>query len=499
MGFGINSIYDHGGRRFSGPRSAARKTIALLAAASVLLTALFTPLLISRQAEAALFGEFTIADEAKLGREFDIMVRSRLPLVQDPEIIDYFEDMVQRLSNSMPPQPFPFQVSVIRHNAVNAFAVPGGYIFIHTGLITAMNDEAEVAGVLAHEMAHVTQRHIARRIEASQVVSLLSMVGMLAGAFLGGEAGGAAIIGTAAAGQAAMLNYSRADESEADQVGMNFFLAAGYRPSGMMDAFKILQRPQWRTGSEFPEYLSTHPAIANRITEISGRLRAGKNLRPDKNNPTEHEEFLRIQTLVRGRYTDFELAMPIFNELLTGKEGKTAQCLANLGMGIACERRNQVKNAAAAYGKAVSCRPDDSIVVREAGRFHFLMGDKNTAATLLTRAIRLNPHDYMAMFHYARLLESGGELAKAGEYYRTVLRYVPEDAEVHSNYAMVLGKNQQLFQAHLHLAYSALYENNPRKIQPLYEKAAQLAKTEADKADLEIFDQKFKERSAYWK
>ena len=499
MGFVINFIYDHGYNRCSGLLEAARNTAARLAVAGVLLAALFTPLLTPNRAEAALFGDFTIADEAKLGREFNIMIRSRLPLVQDPEIIDYFERMVQRLSSGMPPQPFPFQVSVIRHNAVNAFAVPGGYIFIHTGLVTAMNDEAEVAGVLAHEMAHVTQRHIARRIEASQTVSLLSMVGMLAGAFLGGEAGGAAIIGTAAAGQAAMLNYSRADESEADQVGMNFFLAAGYRPGGMVDAFKVLQRPQWRTGSEFPEYLSTHPAIANRISEISGRLRSTKNLRPDKNDPKEHEEFLRIQTLVRGRYTDFELAMPVFNELLNGKEGKTAQCLANLGMGIAYERRNQVKNATESFGKAVSCRPNDPIVIREAGRFHFLKGDKNTAATLLTRAIRLNGHDYMAMFYYARLLESGGELGKAAQYYQTVLRYVPEDSEVHNNYAMVLGKNQQLFQAHLHLAYSALYENNPRKTQQLYEKAKQQAKTEADKADLEIFDQKFKERSAYWK
>jgi predicted Zn-dependent protease len=406
--------------------------------------------------------------------------------------------MTQRLSANIPPQPFEFKVSIIHHNAVNAFAVPGGYIFINTGLITAMNEPAEVAGVLAREMAHVTQRHIAKRIEASKTVGLLSLVGVLAGALLGGDVGKAAIFGSAAAGQAALLNYSRADEAEADQVGLSYLIAAKYRPQAMVDAFAILQRPQWITGSNIPSYLSTHPDIAMRINDISARI---KNLREKpvvEKNQREQLEFIRIQTLVRGRYATPEVAQQFFNNSIQNGKNPSDRSFAYLGLALIYERKNQIKEAIAAYRNAIAVNPDDPIIIREAGRFHYLKGNSNEAAALLAKAINLNKNDYLALFYYARMLDDSGNYSQAVEYYKNILSYVPEDAEVHQFYAQALGKSKQLFLADLHLAYSAMYMNNAQKTSQFHERAKKLAVTEQDKKLLELFEKKLKERSAYW-
>ena len=137
-------------------------------------------------AQAALFGSFGVKDEQELGRKFDVLVRSRMPLVEDPEVKGYIQSIVDRLSKTFPPQPFSFVANVLLHNSMNAFAVPGGYVFVHTGLIMQLDHESELAGVLAHELAHVTQRHIATRMERAQAVTLASLVGALGAALLGG-------------------------------------------------------------------------------------------------------------------------------------------------------------------------------------------------------------------------------------------------------------------------------------------------------------------------
>ncbi|MEG1609737.1 MAG: M48 family metalloprotease, partial [Bilophila sp.] len=131
-------------------------------------------------AQAALFGSFGIKDEQELGRKFEVLVRSRMPLVEDPEIKRYVQAVVDRLATGFPAQPFPFKANVLLHNSMNAFAVPGGQVFVHTGLIMQLEHESELAGVLAHELAHVTQRHIATRMERAQAVTIASLVGALA-------------------------------------------------------------------------------------------------------------------------------------------------------------------------------------------------------------------------------------------------------------------------------------------------------------------------------
>ena len=421
--------------------------------------------------QAALFGSFGVKDEKELGRKFDVLVRSRMPLVEDPEIKGYIQSIVDRLSKTFPPQPFPFTANVLLHNSMNAFAVPGGSVFVHTGLIMQLDHESELAGVLGHELAHVTQRHIATRMERAQAVTIGSLVGALAAALLGGGQGSGAIFaGSVAAGQAAMLNYSRMDETEADQIGLQYLTSAGYRPQGLQGAFEKIRRKQWASGIDIPEYLSTHPDVGGRINEIHARIQGLPAA--VRNRKDDDTRFNRVKTLIWARYGDPDAAARFFAKQL---EGKKPDCLAYMGQGILAERRNQIKDADAAFSKALACAPGDALVVREAGRFYYNKGDARAGRTLL-RALELDPNDIMAQFFYARLLDGSGDKASAHKYYQQVLRRLPQDAEVHYYYGRSLGEAGKVFDAYLHLAYSSLYQNDKRKTESWLKQARPLAR-----------------------
>jgi len=442
-----------------------------------------------KTAQAALF-KFGLKDEQELGRKFEVLIRSRMPLVEDPEVKLYVQDIVSRLAASMPPQPFPFQTHVLLYYSMNAFAVPGGNVFVQTGLITELDHESELAGVLAHELAHVTQRHVAMNIERGQLITIGSMLGALAALFLGGgQAGGAVAIGSIAAGQTAMLKYGRNDETEADQLGIQYLVKAGYPPSGMVSSFKKIRAKQWATGINVPVYLSTHPDVATRVSEMEARLQTmPPAVRERKDNDAR---FLRVRTLITARYEDPDLA--------AGRFAKSAanDAIVQMGKGILAARRNRVPEADAAFSKALALAPGDALIWREAGRFYFTTGDKRAAQTL-RKSLELDPRDIMTQFFYARTLDAAGNKSEAQEYYVQVLRVLPEDSEVHYVYGRSLGESGRNFPAYLHLTYSAVYENNVRKAKTMLKQARAAARAPEDKAALERIEGVIKERSEYW-
>ena len=467
----------------------ARGHRAALYAAQLVLYAMLLVVCVPVPATAA-FGDFTIKDEVELGRQIKASVRNHFPLIEDPEIVAYANEVLHKLMAQVPPQPFVFSINIIRHNAINAFATPGGNLFLFTGLILAMEHESEMAGVLAHEIAHATQRHIAGRIAQNQRMTLLSLAGAILGGFLGGEGGMAIMSGSLAAGQAAQLKYSRADETDADHVGMNYFIKAGYPPRGVVGAFEKIRRQQWLVGSNIPTYLSSHPGIQERINFITTRINAlPATIRNRKDDDTK---FLRIQTLIRARYSDPQLAMNILNRQTKAKGSQ--RCYAHMGLGMLHSRQNRVNEAEKAFDNALACASDDSLIAREAGIFHYAKGSKGKALAYLSRAMELNSRDYMAQFYYARLQADSGNTATALDYYERILRYLPDDPEVHQFYAQVLGRDKQLFRAYLHLAYSSLYANDKRRTEQNLARAQKAAKTPDDETALKRFEAAFKER-----
>ncbi len=435
------------------------------------------------------FGEFGIKDEAELGRKFDVLIRSQMPLVEDPEVSLYVQGLVDKITKVIPPQPFPFRSGVFLHNSLNAFAVPGGYIFIFTGLMMQLEDEAELAGIIAHEMAHVTQRHVASRMERAQYLTLASLLLAVAGVAAGGAGGAALATGALGAGQSAMLNYSRIDENEADDIGYQFLVAAGYPPMGMAGGFeKIRAKSALSGGGSIPTYLSTHPDLGTRITSVVAKAQTGpQHLNKRK---VDNTKFHRVKTLLWARYGTLQAARQIF--------AKDTSPLAIMGLAMLFSRENKVHEASAWFDKALAAAPNDALIVREAGIFHYRKGDMHKAESLLTKAMRLDARDYMAQFFYARLLDETGRTPQAEQYYKAVLRILPQDQEVHAAYARSLGRSGKHFDAYLHLAYSALYANHKKKTQQYLEKAQGLATTSLHTAHLQYFDERYKERKAIW-
>ncbi len=435
------------------------------------------------------FGEFGIADEKEMGRKFEVLIRSKLPLVEDPEISLYVSSIVQRINAVIPPQPFTFTSGVILHNSLNAFAVPGGHLFVFTGLIMQLDNEAELAGIIAHEMAHITQRHVASRIERGKYLTLATLLLAIAGIAAGGEGGAALATGALGAGQSAMLNYSRLDETDADDIGYQYLVAAGYPPLGMAGGFKKIREKSIVTGaSTVPTYLSTHPDIGSRITSVIAK--ANSSPQNVHNRQVNNTRFKRVQALLWARYGNIQAARHRF----AGKKDG----LSLMGAAMVLARENKVQEASKVFTAAVNASPNDPLVLREAGTFHYRKGDTALSQNLLSQALRLDPRDYMAQFFYGRLMDATGQAQKALPYYKEVLRTLPYDAEVHTALGRSYGTSGKEFLAYLHLGYGALYSNSKKKTKQYRDKAQTLARSSADKSAFQRFEKIYKEREEIW-
>lgn len=455
--------------------------------ALIVLLAFLLPQICPAPAHAFFFGGVTIKDEKEMGEKFDVMVRSNLPIIEDPEVKQYVDYMLARLVKAIPPQPFTFKATTILHNSLNAFAVPGGYVYVFTGLIMNLDKEEELAGVLAHELAHVTQRHVASRLQKAQFVTLGSLLLAVAGVAAGGAGGGALAMGALGAGQSAMLNYSRLDENEADQIGLQYLIAAGYPPGGMVGGFKVLRQKSWMSGISVPTYLSTHPALGDRINGLQARIQTmDKSI---QSRGQDNKRFTRVKTLLWARYGDEQAALQRFS----GNDG-----LSSMGRGIVLARQNRINEASTAFDQALKAAPDDPLVLREAGAFHYRKGDMGRADGLLSKAMRIDPKDYMAAFFYARMLDETGRQAQAANYYKQVLRYVPEDAEVHEAYARSLGKTGNTPDAYIHMAYSAIYSNNKKLAERYFNEAKSMSTRTTDKTAFKRLETAYKERKEIW-
>lgn len=438
--------------------------------------------------------EFTIKDERELGEKFNALVRSKLPLVDDAEVQAYVTDVVMRVAKGMPPQPFPLTIGVIQNNALNAFAAPAGYVFVFTGLVLNLNHESEVAAVIAHELAHVSQRHLASRYEKMTTLSIGQLLGMVAGLAVGAaagapEAGSAIMLGTQAATVQTYLSYSREDEREADQVGMNYLVAAGYPPEGMVGAFETIRRMRWLKGQAvIPAYMSTHPDVTERLGYLKDRINQMPKAVRDRKD--DDSRFKRVQTIIRARYDEPQKAIAYFRSL-----GGKATCLDKLGLAVAMGRTHDIEDARAAFAQAMACGGDDPLWLRENGRFEARARRFDLAQDLLRRSVEKNPNDLTALFEYAKLLAQSGNYAQALPYLNRVRMNFPDNVEIQTTYGQMLGQSGDLFRAHLHLAYAAVYENNERQAEFQIKKAKALAKSEEQKQELAKLEEFFKKRT----
>ncbi len=260
-----------------------------------------TPLRLPGLGESA-SDEFNLNQEKRIGEQIMREIRRDPAYLDDPQLLDYLQTLWAPLVHTARAQGdidadterlFPYESFLVRDRSVNAFALPGGYVGVHLGLIAITGTPDELASVLAHELAHITRRHIARSMTASSRASSLSLAAMLLGLLVASRAGStdmaqAAIMGGQAAAVQAQLNFSRDMEREADRNGLATMAGAGFAPAGMSAMFSRLDNASRLNDSGGYPYLRSHPLTVDRIGEARQLVQASAQAASPPASPLLH-------------------------------------------------------------------------------------------------------------------------------------------------------------------------------------------------------------------
>jgi predicted Zn-dependent protease len=371
----------------------------------------------------------SLADEYKIGLMIVRQLREAGQIIDDPEINEYLQSIGMRLSSQAHEGAHRFTFFAVRDSAINAFALPGGFIGVNAGLVTATRSEAELAGVLAHEIAHVTQRHIARSLQNAGRANMASMAAMLAAILIGATTGvpADAVLGgvSAAQGLAAQsqINYTRANEAEADRVGIGILSAAGFDPVAMPDFFGTMQQRAGGAGRNIPDLLRTHPVTSERIAET--RDRASRMARPRTPDSTSY-------ALVRDRL-ELEVLPQDANLLELYGPAKSADFPSTdaeqYGRALALVRAGSPGEAVPALEALRDRRPDVTLYHTALGQAELAAGRVEASRATLENAMRLFPRSVPVTVRYAETLLRAGDAKRAHVVLLDLFNNVPPTAE----------------------------------------------------------------------
>ena len=295
-------------------------------------------------------------DAHTLGRAFIRQSRFRLPFVADPELVTYINELGDKLLAVSDDAGKDYDFHLIRNQVINAFAVPGGQIAIHTGILTKSESESELASVIAHEISHVTQRHIARNIENSRFDTIIALASLLAAAAGGAEGAQAGLALASATTIDRKLRYSRSYESEADSLGIRLLSRSGFQPEGMTTFFKRLLEDSRLNQSFAPEFLRSHPLTIKRVTESSERVRAYPPA-----GPQNQDRFLLMQAKATALYTN-RISL-VGNKYLNKIKAGDRSLPTRYGYGIALSRNSDFDKARAVFESLLKDYPHNVSVL----------------------------------------------------------------------------------------------------------------------------------------
>jgi len=368
------------------------------------------------------------ADEYRIGRMIVRGLRDAGQVVEDPEVNEYIQAIGAQLASHAHEGGHRFTFFVVRDPGINAFALPGGFIGINAGLFTATANESELAGVLAHEIAHVTQRHIARSIQNAGRTNMASAAAVLAAVLIGATTGmpADALLGTvtAAQGLAAQqqINFTRSNESEADRVGMGILAGSGFDPQGMPAFFWTMQQRYGSAGASIPDLLRTHPVTTERIAETRDRAEQyGRRVVEDSTSYALIRERLRVQSLppetnFRELYGDAASAdLPSTN---ARHYGRALALLSDGGHPALAE-------AVGILEDLLERHPDVTLYHTALGRAQLAAGDAAGSRRTLEEALRLFPRNVPVTVRFAETLMQTGEAPLAHRVLLDLFNNVP--------------------------------------------------------------------------
>ena len=401
------------------------------------------------------FAEFTFADEKKVGKEFyDTLVKHHL-LLENKRLNDYITQIGNLILAQSKKVPFDFHFSIVDNSAINAFATPGGYIYIHKGLINAVENEAELAGVIAHEIGHANARHVASIIEKSQKLNIATLAAIIAGAFLGG--GGqatAAIAAFSVAGATSLtLKFSREHEEEADRLGITSLVSAGYYPAAMVDFLKLIKKYEFLSKT-IPSYLRTHPGTDDRIFYLDSLILTQYRQKGAKNIVGN---LMRMQTLIPLDEADLNARQKQLAEALT-KEPKNVDLLYALASTE--DDLDQTSLALEHLQNALSLSPRDEDILKNIGLIYLKIGTIDQAKIYLQRAASINSNNDEVTLALGNTYFTSDNYQSALNNYLQVKDKTFDDTDINYHIAMAYGKLNNQGESHY---YFGLYFKKSKK------------------------------------
>jgi len=359
----------------------------------------------------------SLDDEYHIGLQVMRQLRDEGQILEDPEATEYLQALGSRIvAQATGDSAQRFSFFFVNDDTINAFALPGGFIGVNYGLVLATRNEAQLAGVLAHEVAHVTQRHIARRVRSQGRQSIATMAAILAAILVGAATGSsdAALGGISVAQGAAMqqqINFTRANENEADRVGMSFLAAAGFDPYGMPDFFETMGRRNAILATNrnaLPEILQSHPVTTNRIAESRSRATQFKDLKPT------------------AETVSYSLTRERLRVLATPAEDNVRRYYME-------RREQQDQTVGERYGEALAS---------------YQGGSSRASLDTLTDLARKFPQVPMLQSTLGQALMASGETEEALATFRRALNLSPRNIPLTMRYAEALMKAEQPKAAH---------------------------------------------------
>jgi predicted Zn-dependent protease len=392
--------------------------------------------------------EFSPAVERRIGESVMLEIRRDPAWLDDPEVTSYLNRLGNRLSAQSEEARQEFEFFALRDSTLNAFAMPGGFIGVHTGLILAAATESELASVLAHEISHVTQHHMARLMNKSgqgQVTSLLSLaVAILAARSSPDLAMGAMMAGQGAAVQN-QLNYSRDFEREADRLGLGLLERSGFDIRGMSGFFDRLMKFGRLYENNAPGYLRTHPLTTERLADMGNRIQG----RPYKQVP-DSLEFQLVRAKLRAQDGTSRDAVTEFESRLKDRSFAGGEAAMRYGLAQARLRDGNPAAAEKELAELRRLKAQSPMIETLAAQLRLKQGDAATAVKLLRAAQPRFPQERAIAYNLVEALQEARQPQDALKVTEDDLLNYPSDAKMHAlqakTYAM-LGKRLQQHRA----------------------------------------------------
>lgn len=348
--------------------------------------------------------------ERRLGKAFMRSVRQHATIVDDPEVESYIESIGYQLVANSDNNSLAFTFFVVDNPDINAFAAPGGVIGINSGTILNSRSESELAGVLAHEIAHVTQRHLARQFEKAGQSSLPVTAALLAAILVtiaNPQAGQAALAIVTGANIQSQINFTRANEEEADSVGIQLLARSGYDPQGMPNFFERLQQKSEYYAGNAPEFLRTHPLTSSRIAE--SKARASKYA-PIKFVNTSSYELVHTKIEVNS-YKNAKDAVKVFKQRLENAPAEKKN-MARYGYVLALTRVGNYHLAKEQLKALLAWDKENIIYMLTAAKIETEQRNYSTALKIFHQAYQLYPDYRPVVLAYSKALLDAGQPAK---------------------------------------------------------------------------------------